>query len=303
MAQTKAQLVRRFCYKYFIIYPFLYLVGFLDLIIGLILPYKYEDNKLPDKNAVLSKLVDETDPKSPYRSTLFNDLIKVENKNANLFEELTKCVKLYHDTLTMGVRELLSIDDEVQPNGKVFKKFSLGSYKWSTLEQVYERINSISNGLLTIGLKSNQNVVLFAETRPEWMISAFSCFRIKAPVVTLYSTLGIDALAFGINQTEASFVITSGEQLPKIEKILSKIPSLTNLIVFSDKFTDKNVQNFKSKLSVNNSKLNVYTLDELEKIGKEATLNEKYERPCKDDLAIIMYTSGSTGKKNLKLQV
>lgn len=85
----------------------------------------------------------------------------------------------------------MSIDDEIQLNGKVFKKYSLSSdYKWTTYEDVYARVNNLSNGLLSLGLKSNDKIVLFAETRPEWLVSAFACFKIKVPVVTLYSTLG-----------------------------------------------------------------------------------------------------------------
>ena len=80
---------------------------------------------------------------------------------------------------TLGVREVLSIDDEVQSNGKVFKKLSLGSYKWTTYETALKRVDNLSNGLLNLGLKSDQNIVLFAETRPEWLISALACFKIK----------------------------------------------------------------------------------------------------------------------------
>lgn len=139
MALTKPQLIRRSLGKYVIIYPFLYLVGFIDFVLGLILPYKYEDNKLPEKDAILAHLTDSSDPTSPYRSNLFPDLIKVEDKNANLFDELSKCSKMYNDLDTMGVRELISIDDELQPNGKVFKKFSLGSYKWSSYEKFLKK--------------------------------------------------------------------------------------------------------------------------------------------------------------------
>ncbi|CAF0943184.1 unnamed protein product [Brachionus calyciflorus] len=291
MALSKPQVVTRWLTKYFLIYPFLHLVGFIDFIIGLILPYKYEDNQLPDKDAVLSRRVDDTDPKSSFRSTLFPDLIRVEDKNSNIFDELTNCVKKYHDTKTLGVRELLSIDDEVQANGKIFKKYSLGSYKWTSLQEIYDRILNFSNGMLKTGLKSDTNIVLFAETRPEWLMSAFACFRIKVPVVTLYSTLGVDALAFGINETKASFVITSGEQLSKIEKILDKIPTVTNLIVFTDKFYQKQLDSFRSKFS---SRIKVHTMQEVESLGKESDSVE-YSRPEKNDLAIIMYTSGSTG--------
>jgi long-chain acyl-CoA synthetase len=57
---------------------------------------------------------------------------------------------------------------------------------------------NLSNGLLKIGIKSEENIILFSETRPEWMISAFACFRISVAVVTQYATLGTDALAFGV---------------------------------------------------------------------------------------------------------
>jgi long-chain acyl-CoA synthetase len=279
---------------YVIIYPFLHVVGLIDFIIGLIVPYKYEDSELPDKNARLTEHVDKSDPYSPYRSVLVTDLITCNEPNASIYSEFKANFKQFADISTLGVRELLSIDDEVQPNGKVFKKHNLGSYKWQTYEQMNERIEHLSNGLLNIGLKSNQNVVLFAETRPEWLISAFACFRVKAPVVTLYSTLGIEALAFGINQTKSNYVITSGDQIGKIEKILKKIPNLTHLIVFTDKFTEKNVIEFKKRV-LDERNLTVLTMTQVEEIGRDSTIISSFEQPKRDDLAIIMYTSGSTG--------
>jgi hypothetical protein len=32
-----------------------------------------------------------------------------------------------------------------------------------------------------MGVKSQMNLVLFCESRPEWLISALSCFRINVP--------------------------------------------------------------------------------------------------------------------------
>lgn len=231
--------IGRFLALYFVIYPFLFLVGIIDFIGSLLLPYKYEDDTLPDKNAILSEQTDKTDPKSAFRSTMATDLLKVDDVNANLYDEFANNYKKFGDMKTMGVREVLSIDDEKQPNGKVFKKFSLGDYKWIKYDELFDKINNISNGFLKVGLKSDQNIVLFAETRPEWLITAFSCFRIKAPIVTLYATLGIDALAYGINETKAHYLVTSSDQLPKVQKILGKVPSLTHLIVFTDKFSEK----------------------------------------------------------------
>jgi long-chain acyl-CoA synthetase len=292
--------ILRFLGLYVLIHPFLFIVGIFDFIIGLIIPYKYEDSQLPDKNSTLTYQVDKSDPKSAYRSSTTNELIRIQDKNLNLYKRLAEAVTNYKETLTMGVREIVSIDDEVQPNGKVFKKYNLAnSYTWSSLNDFYERINNLSNGLLHIGLKSDQNVVLFAETRPEWIMSAFSCFRIKATVVTLYSTLGVDALSYGINQTNAPFLFTSGEQLPKLQKIIKKIPDISHIVVFDDKLTEKNLSEFKK--SCQNS-IQVYLISEVEKIGQESEQITNYKQPNLNDLAIIMYTSGSTGNiKNIKI--
>jgi long-chain acyl-CoA synthetase len=282
--------------KYVVIKPFIFLIAIIDFILSFILPKKYDDSDLPDRDVKFAGLIDSSNPSSPYRSSLSSDLIRIADINTNLFTEFEKACREYGDLKTLGLREMLSIDDEVQPNGKVFKKYSLGNYLWNTYEEMYQRVVNLSNGMLKLGLKSNDKIVLFAETRPEWLMNAFACFRISVPIVTLYSTLGIDALAFGINQTSASYVISSGEQLPKIQKILNKIPNVTHLIVFVDKFTEKNIIEFKINLSnIGNNKLNVFTMREVEKIGKESETAEQFISPKRDDLAIIMYTSGSTG--------
>lgn len=85
----------------------------------------------------------------------------------------------------------------------------------------------------SIGLKSNDNVVIFSETRAEWMMCAVACFKIKVPVVTLYSTLGLDALVYGIHQTKANYLIASGDSVQKVLKIIDKVDQLTHVIVFT----------------------------------------------------------------------
>lgn len=49
---------------------------------------------------------------------------------------------------------------------------------------------------------------------------------IVVPVVTIYATLGDDAIAHGINETEVSTVITTHDLLPKFRKILVKTPKV-----------------------------------------------------------------------------
>lgn len=63
------------------------------------------------------------------------------------------------------------------------------------------------------------------------------------------------------------------------------------MIVFSDKFTEKNLKSLREKAP----SLSVYSMSEVETRGAREPLIDAYERPRKHDLAVIMYTSGSTG--------
>ena len=284
MIATAINSLKQYLARYLLIHPILFLVNLVDNLIGLVLPYKYEDVALPSNKKILSELTDPSDPGSGYRSALFADLMRLDDRSTNIYKKMEESAKKYAQIKTIGVREVLSIDDEKQPNGKIFKKFSLGDYQWTTYTEMLAKINNLSNGLLNIDLKSDMNVVLFAETRVEWLLSAFACFRIKVPVVTLYATLGMEALAFGINQTKAKYLVTSSEQLPKILKIMDKIPNVTHLMVFVDKFGEKNFNEFKSKAS----HLKVYSLREVEELGAKSPKIEKYSSPKAEDLALIV---------------
>lgn len=292
---------RRFIALYFVIYPFLFLVYLIDLVISLFVSNEHLDKNLPGKDSLHSRLVDETDPSSAYRSTVGGgpgNLLRCEDPHDNLYKQLKSSCNRYFSSPTLGVRQLFSIDDEKQPNGKVFKKFSLGEYQWHTYEEVLDKVKYVSNGLLGLGLRSDAKVVLFAETRAEWIVSAFACFRVKAPVVTLYSTLGIDALKFGVNQTKSNYLITSADQLVKLSKILNDLGQITHIIAICDRHTKKKVIEFRKQVADAKSELQVFTLDEVEQKGRRMDSEEcekMFTEPMKDDLAVIMYTSGSTG--------
>lgn len=47
----------------------------------------------------------------------------------------------YREKNLLGTRDVLAEEDEVQPNGKMFKKLELGDYRWLT----YEEVNLVFN--------------------------------------------------------------------------------------------------------------------------------------------------------------
>ncbi|RMZ95312.1 long-chain-fatty-acid-- ligase 4 isoform X2 [Brachionus plicatilis] len=276
-----------FIIEYAFLKPIIYLIKLIDLLLNFIIGRHSSYHKLP-KEAPYSRLVHKDETTHSYRSIYADKLLSLEDKQLNLYRQFERSAQKYQDKKCLGVRQVLSVEDQVQQDGKIFKKFELGkNYKWMSYAQVLDKIDSVADGLLEIGIKSNDNVIIYAETRYEWIVSALACFKIKATVITLYSTLGLDALTHGINETNCKAILTSGDCVLKLKKIFKKVSNIKNVVVFTDKMTES-----VAPLRLEEPDLNFYSFDELSKISKEKHF---YESPNLDDLAIIMYTSGTTG--------
>ena len=84
------------------------------------------------------------------------------------------------DKKCLGTRNLISEEDEIQPNGRIFKKAIYSNYLWLTYNEIHDYVERISSGLKALGVESKQNVI-FAETKAEWMLSAQACFLRNFP--------------------------------------------------------------------------------------------------------------------------
>lgn len=124
---------------------------------------------------------------------------------------LSFATKLHQNEKCLGTRKILSEEDEVQPNGRVFKKFTMGDYEWQSYADVERLAEHFGRGLRELGHEERQNVVIFAETRAEWMIAAHGCFRQNFPVVTIYATLGDDGVIHGEHGSYFIFYILCTE--------------------------------------------------------------------------------------------
>ncbi|XP_028175865.1 long-chain-fatty-acid--CoA ligase 4 [Ostrinia furnacalis] len=162
----------------------------------------------------------------------------------------------------------------------------MGDYIWRTYTDVEREARHFGAGLRELGCRPRQNLVMFAETRAEWMVAAHGCFKQSIPVVTIYATLGDEAIAHGINETEVSTVITTHELLPKFRKILAKTPRVDTIVFMEDQLQKTDRDGFKPGIRI-------VAYKEVVEMGA----NSKIETvpPSPSDTAIVMYTSGSTG--------
>ncbi|XP_014282035.1 long-chain-fatty-acid--CoA ligase 4 isoform X3 [Halyomorpha halys] len=238
---------------------------------------------------VKAKVIAKDDKSITYRTVDSPKEVYIEmvKNNIDTMEKvLNYAVKQYGEHNCLGTRDILAEEDEVQDNGRVFKKYVMGDYKWRTFKDVNEEAAAFGRGLRLLGHQPKENVIIFGETRAEWMVAAQGCFKQNFPIVTIYSTLGEDAIAHGINETEGKIVVTTHDLLPKFRNILYKTPSVQKVIYMEDQLVKTDITGFKDGVEI----IPYKTI-----ISNGQSSNIEPTPPTKNDIAIIMYTSGSTG--------
>lgn len=223
--------------------------------------------------------------------TSFQIIDELEEKHCDSLDKVWNwTVEKYGDNPILGTRQVVTEEEEKQANGKTFKKLIMGDYNWLTYNEVSAKADHVGRGLRVLGMEPKEKIAIFADTKAEWFISAQACFKQGFPLVTLYTNLGEDAIAHGINQTSVSTVVTSYDLLPKFKNILGKTPSVQKIIFFEDQLKEANVTGYKNDVQI-------VPFQEVVSLGKDKGQKSEYDaQGCVPrDLAIIMYTSGSTG--------
>lgn len=238
---------------------------------------------------IKAKTISMDDKQVTYRTTETPREIHVQmlQNNIDTMEKMFNfATKIHMNKRCLGTREILSEEDEIQPNGRVFKKYNMGEYKWKNFIEVERLAACFGRGLRELGEKPKQNIVIFAETRAEWMIAAHGCFKQNIPVVTIYATLGDDGVVHGVNETEVTTIITTHELLPKLKIILHQMPNVINVIYMESQLHKTDTSDFKAGVKI-------IPFSQVIRTGVDSKFQPT--PPTSDDIAIIMYTSGSTG--------
>uniref|UniRef100_A0A162ABU9 AMP-dependent synthetase/ligase domain-containing protein n=1 Tax=Daucus carota subsp. sativus TaxID=79200 RepID=A0A162ABU9_DAUCS len=134
---------------------------------------------------------------------------------AELFEH--SCKK-HHKKRYLGTRRLITSEMEASGDGRSFEKLHLGEYEWLTYGKAFEMVCNFASGLANLGHKRDERVAIFADTRVEWFIALQGCFRRNVTVVTIYASLGQEALCHSLNEASSSWTITSFKDIEQLGK-------------------------------------------------------------------------------------
>ena len=147
-------------------------------------------------------------------------------------------------------------------------------------------VDNFGRGLRDLGMRPNNNVCLYAETRAEWLIAAQASFQQSLPVATLYTNLPEAGVVRGLSETRAQVVITSHELLPKFRSILAQKKDSVKTIVFMENPIKR------SDLTGFREDVRIISFEDVIALGAKSNNNLEPKAPGPDTPAIIMPTSG-----------
>ena len=169
-----------------------------------------------------------------------------------------------------------------------YKNSSENKWVGISWEEFGKQSQNVSRALLNFGIKEQDNVAIFSENSPEWIIADVGIMSVRAVTVPIYATNSKKEATYLIDDAEISLIFVGAqEEYTKAFEIL-KENSYLKLIVALDK-------NIKFEDTQNSVYFHDFISDKFdEDIEKE--LQKRYVECESSDLASIIYTSGTTGE-------
>jgi long-chain acyl-CoA synthetase len=157
-----------------------------------------------------------------------------------------------------------------------------GQWKTFSTQDVVEKMNLLSKGLLKLGVKPGDRIALISHNnRSEWNMVDLGVMQIGAIDTPIYPTMTVIDYEYIINHAEAKYCFVSNEELyQKVQSIRDKIPTILEIYTFEEVAGAKNWNE----------------VLELGKTGDQAEVDRLKSVVKNTDLATIIYTSGTTGK-------
>ncbi|KAF8654112.1 hypothetical protein AX16_003645 [Volvariella volvacea WC 439] len=169
------------------------------------------------------------------------------------------------------------------------------SYTWETYGQIDQRRRHIGSALTKLfrdgqlGGGEFDTIGIWSQNRPEWQLLDIVAQSYGKVSVSLYDTLGADAVGI-INHAHITVVFSTSDHIPALLKLAHKMPALKMIVSINDLSSDA-----KKILSEwgGAQGIKIQELCELEEDGKANPID--VIRGLPDRVVSICYTSGTTG--------
>ncbi|WP_315578111.1 long-chain fatty acid--CoA ligase [Hoylesella oralis] len=193
----------------------------------------------------------------------------------------TKChlsVLIHEQAKKYGMRDAIT-----------FRNF--GSLKWKTVSwnQFSLRVKQVSNAMLNLGVKPQENIAVFSQNCIQYLYTDFGAYGIRAASVPFYATSSEQQIQYVLNDANVRFLfVGEQEQYDKAHRIFALCPSLERIIIFDPSVRisthDPNALYFEDFIALG------------ENFPRQAEVENLYRQANDKDICNILYTSGTTGE-------
>ena len=170
----------------------------------------------------------------------------------------------------------------------IYKDFGGSEWKSLSWNQFSDTVKQVSNALLNLGVKVQENVGIFSQNSVQYLFCDFGAWGIRAVTIPFYATSSEQQIQFMVSDAKVRFLfVGEQEQYDKARRVVSMCQTLERIIVF-----DKNVR-------ISTHDPNAMYFDDFLKLGENLPRQTEVEslqaQASMDDVANILYTSGTTG--------
>ena len=193
-------------------------------------------------------------------------------------QNLSHLAMLIHEQAeTYGDREVLIYKD--------FGGTEWKSYSWNQFSQT---VKQVSNALLNLGVKVQENVGVFSQNSAPYLFCDFGAWGIRAVTIPFYATSSEQQIQFMINDAKIRILfVGEQDQYDKAHRVQATCHTLERIIVF-----DRGVKlNAEDKMAIYFDDF----LQQAEGLPRQSEVDSLSAQASMDDIANILYTSGTTG--------
>lgn len=169
-----------------------------------------------------------------------------------------------------------------------FRLFGKNTWESVSWEHFSQRVKQVSNALLELGVRPQDNLAVFSQNCVEYLYTDFGAYGVRAVTIPFYATSSEQQIQFMINDAQVRFVfVGEQEQYNKAHRIFALCPSLERIIIY-----DRSVR-------ISSHDPHALYFDDFVALGaglpRQAEVEALWRAASDDDLCNILYTSGTTG--------
>jgi len=199
-----------------------------------------------------------------------------------------QAVLIHEQAKTYGDREVLIYKDFGGAERLRVGERSSGMWKSMSWNQFSDMVKCVSNALLNLGVKVQENVGVFSQNSVQYLFCDFGAWGIRAVTIPFYATSSEQQIQFMITDARIRILfVGEQDQYDKARRVQATCHTLERIIVY-----DRGV-----KLADGDTSAMFF--EDFLKLGeglpRQSEVDNLSAQASMDDIANILYTSGTTG--------